>query len=78
MYLFKKCSKKVFKICSSAGDFMFLEYFLDLVARKLQAGTCELGDYRERNDNDGFERRYFHCHKKSYNCRLSSNAQAEL
>lgn len=72
--LLKKDMRKVFQI--GRNNFRFLDDFVIRLSGQAQVGTNNIIDPRERNEKDADDRCYFHCHKQSFNCRPSQDAEA--
>ena len=53
----------------SRNSFDFFDTFINAVESSLQRDDGELIDPRRRNEGDHFDRCFFHCHAKSYDCR---------
>ncbi|KAE9381260.1 hypothetical protein N431DRAFT_322954, partial [Stipitochalara longipes BDJ] len=77
-HLLRSDARKLFQICSNANNSSFLNNFLLRLCQQVQTGTDELedSDPREREEHDRIDRCFFHCHKRSDNCR-SSQKQTE-
>jgi hypothetical protein len=68
--------KEVWELCKDDFDFFF--GFQTQLISELQGRRAEPGDPRTRDEDDKFDRCYFHCHKKGSDCRADKAKEAEL
>jgi hypothetical protein len=72
----KEDMKEIWKICKD--DFNFFFGFLTRITSELQVRRAEPDDPRRRDEDDEFERCYFHCHEVGFDCRADKTKEEEL
>jgi BTB/POZ domain len=68
--------KEIWNLCKD--DFNFFFGFQTQLTSELQDRRAEPSDPRERIEDDNFDRCYFHCHKRGFDCRASEAKEEEL
>lgn len=77
-YVLRKDMKKVYEIAMNCKSFRFLDFFFCRLMKSCKAEPIsDLLDPRIRDEEDTYDRCFFHCHKKDYNWRPAPAAEAK-
>jgi hypothetical protein len=68
--------KEIWQLCKD--DFNFFFGFQTRLTFELQTRRTKQSDPRERDEDNKFDRCYFHCHKRDFDCRADEAKEAEL
>lgn len=74
-YVMKRDMKKVYEIAINCNDFRFLEMFMRRLMWMVRKEVPpNIRDMRNRDEEDKFDRCFFHCHGKEVDCRAVNGA----
>ena len=74
-YVMRRDMKKVYEIAINCNDFLFLESFIRRLIWVVKGeATINVYDIRDRDDEDKFDRCFFHCHGKEVDCQAVNGA----
>ena len=76
VWIKKEEMKEICKLCKDDFDFFF--GFLTQITSELQGRLAEPRDPRSRDEDDDFDRCYFHCHNRGFDCRADKTKEEEL
>jgi hypothetical protein len=74
-YVMKRDMKKVYEIAINCNDFRFLALLVRRFTWRVKGeAPVHITDPRDRDEEDEFDRCYFHCHGKEVDCRVVNRA----